>query len=255
MFSFFANPERFQNLAKWLVPPLAVLAIIGIFGGLGAGLFLAPADYQQGNAARMMYVHVPSAWLASFSYGVLAIASFISFVWRHNLADSAARAAAPLGVGFTVLALFTGAMWGKPIWGAYWVWDARLTAMLVQLFLFLGYMAVRSIMPDDARAARISAIVAMVGAINLPIIKFSVDWWSTLHQPASLLRAGGASIDRAMLWPLLTVIIGYTALFGWLVLVQMQTELDRRKIARLQRAKAGARVSMPQAPQEVIANG
>ncbi len=255
MFSFFANPERFQSLAKWLGPPLAVLAIVGIVGGLGAGLFLAPEDYQQGDAARMLYVHVPAAWLASFSYGFLAIASFISFVWRHNLADSAAEAAAPLGLGFTFLALFTGALWGKPMWGAYWVWDARLTSMLVLLFLFLGYMTIRSVMPDKVRAARLGAIVAMVGAINLPIIKFSVDWWSTLHQPSSLLRAGGPAIENTMLWPLLAAILGYTALFGWLVLVQMQTELDVRKINRIQRLHIGTRLSRPEAPQKDISNG
>ncbi len=255
MFSYFANPERFQNLAKWLVPPLAVLGLLGIVIGFGAGLFLTPADYQQGDAARMMYVHVPAAWLSSFSYAFLAVASLISFVWRHNLADAAAKAAAPLGAAFTFLALLTGALWGKPMWGAYWVWDARLTSMLVMFFLYLGYMAVRNIVPDEARAARLAAITAMVGAINLPIIKFSVDWWSSLHQPSSVFRTGGSAIDSSMLWPLLVAALGYTAFFGWLVLVQVQTELERRKIARLQRRLTGGRVSRPENPQRSVSDG
>ncbi len=254
MFSYFANPERFQNLAKWLAPILAVLGLLGIVVGFGAGLFLTPADYQQGDAARMIYVHVPAAWLASFAYAFLAVSSLISFVWRHNLADAAAKAAAPLGAAFTFLALLTGALWGKPMWGAYWVWDARLTSMLVLFFLYLGYMAVRSIVPDEARAARLAAITAMVGAVNLPIIKFSVDWWNSLHQPSSVFRADGSAIDWSMLWPLLVAALGYTALFGWLVLVQIQTELDRRKIHRLQRRLAGGRVSRPENPQRNLTN-
>ncbi len=249
MFSYFANPERFQNLAKWLVPPLGVLGLLGIAVGYIGGLFMVPVDYQQGEAVRMMYVHVPAAWLASFAYAFMAMASLISFVWRHNLADAAAKAAAPLGAAFTFLALLTGALWGKPMWGAYWVWDARLTSMLVMFFLYLGYMAVRTIVPDEMRAARLAAITAMVGAINLPIIKFSVDWWSSLHQSASVFRAGGSAIDGSMLWPLLIGALGYTAVFGWLVLVQMQTELDQRKTARLQRRMAGARVSRPEQAQ------
>jgi heme exporter protein C len=252
MLSYFANPERFQNLAKWLAPPLMVFGLLGIAIGFGAGLFVVPVDYQQGEAVRMMYVHVPAAWLSSFAYAFMAVASLISFVWRHNLADAAAKAAAPLGAAFTFLALLTGALWGKPMWGAYWVWDARLTSMLVMFFLYLGYMAVRTIVPDEARAARLAAITAMVGAINLPIIKFSVDWWSSLHQSASVFRAGGSTIDSSMLWPLLVGALGYTALFGWLVLVQMQTELDVRHAARLQRRMAGGRVSRPQAPQRSL---
>lgn len=249
MFSYFANPERFLKLAKWLVPPLCVLGLAGMLIGLGAGLFVAPPDYQQGDAARIMYVHVPAAWLGMFAYAFLAFASLINFVWRHNLADAAAKAAAPIGAAFTFLALLTGSLWGKPMWGAYWVWDARLTSMLVMLFMYLGYMAVRSIVPDEARAARLAAIIAMVGAINLPIIKFSVEWWSSLHQTSSVFRAGGPAIEFSMLWPLLVAALGYTAFFGWLVLLQMLTELDRHKIARLQRRLAGGRISRPDAPQ------
>jgi heme exporter protein C len=252
MFSYFANPQHFQSLAKWLVPPLMVLGLLGIAVGMAGGLFVVPADYQQGDAARIMYVHVPAAWIGMFAYAFMAIASLMSFVWRHNLADAAAKAAAPLGAAFTFLALLTGALWGKPMWGAYWVWDARLTSMLVMLFLYLGYMAVRNIVPDEARAARLAAITAMVGAINLPIIKFSVVWWNSLHQSASVMRAGGSAIDPSMLWPLIVGALGYTAFFGWLVLVQMQTELDRHKTARLQRRLAGARTSRPLAPQRSL---
>ena len=255
MFSYFANPEHFLKLARWLAPPLMVLGLGGIVVGLGAGLFLAPPDYQQGDAARIMYVHVPAAWLATFAYTFMTVASLISFVWRHNLADAAAKAAAPLGAAFTFLALVTGALWGKPMWGAYWVWDARLTSMLVLFFIYLGIMAVRAIVADEARAARLAAIATMVGAINIPIIKFSVDWWSSLHQSSSVFRAGGSAIAPSMLWPLLVAALGYTALFGWLVLVQMRTELNRHRISRLQRRLAGARVSRPDAPQRMMRDG
>ena len=255
MLSYFANPEHFQKLARWLAPPLMVLGLGGIIIGLGAGLFVAPPDYQQGDAARIMYVHVPAAWLAMLAYSFMTVASLISFVWRHNLADAAAKAATPLGAAFTFLALVTGALWGKPMWGTYWVWDARLTSMLVLFFIYLGLMALRTVVPDEARAARLVAIATMVGAINIPIIKFSVDWWSSLHQGSSVFVAGGPKIAPSMLWPLLVAALGYTALFGWLVLVRMQTELDRHRMARLQRRLAGARVSRPAAPQQDITNG
>lgn len=245
MLSYFANPEHFEKLARILSPILGSLALILIPTGLIWGLFIAPPDYQQADAARIMYVHVPAAWLASFAYAFMAGASFVSFVWRHTLADIAAKAAAPLGASFTFLALATGSLWGKPMWGTYWVWDARLTSMLVLLFLYLGYMTLRSTIADETRAARLAAIAAMVGAINLPIIKFSVDWWSSLHQTSSVFRAGGSAIAPSMLWPLLISALGYTVFFGWLVLVRMRTEMQVRQTLRLRRKLAGLRVSKP----------
>ncbi|VAW01410.1 Cytochrome c-type biogenesis protein CcmC, putative heme lyase for CcmE [hydrothermal vent metagenome] len=233
MLSYFANPVRFQALCKVLVPLLGVAALLLIVPAWIMGLFVVPIDYQQGEAFRIIYVHVPAVMLASIAYGFLAAASFVSFVWRHSLADSAAKAAAPVGAAITFLGLVTGALWGKPMWGAYWVWDARLTSTLVMLFLFIGYMAIRSAIRDENASARIGAITAMAGAINLPIIKFSVDWWSSLHQPASLLRAGGSGIDGSMLPPLLMVIAGYICLFGWLVLLKMLTEIDQRRTQKL----------------------
>ncbi len=237
MFSYFANPVRFQNLCRILVPVLGIGALLLIVPAWAMGLFFVPPDYQQGDTFRIIYVHVPAVIVASLAYAFLAGASFVSFVWRHSLADTAAKAAAPVGAALTFLGLFTGALWGKPMWGAYWVWDARLTSTLIMLFLFLGYIAIRSAIRDEVASTRIAAITAMIGAINLPIIKFSVDWWSSLHQPASLLRAGGPAIDASMSWPLYMSIAGYACLFGWLVLQQMQSELDeRRAYALVQRA-------------------
>ncbi len=228
MLSYFANPVQFQKLAKWLVPILGLAAFFLIIPAWFMALFIVPADYQQGDAFRIMYVHVPAVILASASYAFLAAASFISFVWRHSLADSAARAAAPIGVAITFLGLVTGALWGKPMWGAYWVWDARLTSTLIMFFLFLGYMAIRGAIRDENASARIGAITAMAGAINLPIIKYSVDWWSSLHQPASIFRAEGSGIDASMQGPLFMAIIGYACLFGWLIMQKMLTEIDVR---------------------------
>jgi len=237
MFSYFANPIRFQKLCRVLVPVLGISAAVLILPAWWMGLFLVPSDYQQGDTFRIIYVHVPAVTVASLAYAFLAGASFVSFVWRHSLADSAARAAAPIGAALTFLGLFTGALWGKPMWGAYWVWDARLTSTLIMLFLFLGYLAIRGAIRDEIASARIGAITAMIGAINLPIIKFSVDWWSSLHQPASLFRTGGPAIDASMSIPLYMAMAGYASLFGWLVLQQMLSELDeRRAFAIMQRA-------------------
>jgi len=239
MLSFFANPIRFQSLAKWLVPIFGITAFGLIVSAWILGLFVVPIDYQQGETFRIIYVHVPAVTVASLAYAFLASASFVSFVWRHSLADSAAKAAAPIGAALPFLGLATGALWGKPMWGAYWVWDARLTSTLVMFFLFVGYMAIRGAIRDETTRARIAAITAMIGALNLPIIKFSVDWWSSLHQPASLLRAGGPGIDSSMLYPVLMAIVGYGCLFGWLVLLKMLTELDQRRSLTLMRRAAG----------------
>ncbi len=243
MLSYFANPVRFQNLSKWMVPILGLAALGLILPAWMMGLFVVPIDYQQGEAFRIIYVHVPAVIASSAVYAFLAAASFVSFVWRHSLADSAARAAAPIGAAFTFLGLLTGALWGKPMWGAYWVWDARLTSTLVMFFLFVGYMAIRGTIRDEIASARIGAIVAMAGAVNLPIIKFSVDWWASIHQPASLMRAGGSGIDSSMLPPLLMAIAGYLCLFGWLVLLSMLSELDERRARALLQRKSGRKAS------------
>jgi len=237
MWSRFSNPAKFEAFARGAGPAAFGVFVIGALYGLYAGLFMAPADYQQGDSARIMYVHVPAAWTAMASYTFVAGMSLIAFVWRHSLADVAARAAALPGAVFTALALFTGAVWGKPTWGAYWVWDARLTSMLLLLFIYFGYMAVWQAVPETARAARFARILALVGFINIPIIKFSVDWWNSLHQTSSVMRLDGPTIHPSMLWPLLGMAIAYTALFAWLVFTGMRAALIRQRLdARGRRA-------------------
>jgi len=234
----FANPARFQRLVDPLLPWLAVTAV-GLFAlGLWWGLVRSPADYQQGDTVRIMYVHVPAAWLAMLVYGLVALASAASLIWRHPLADIAARAASPLGAGFTLIALATGMLWGKPMWGTWWVWDARLTSVLILFFLYLGHIALTHAFDDPARGARAAAVLALVGVVNLPIIKFSVDWWNTLHQPASVLRLEGPTIDPAMLAPLFIMAGAYLTLFLALQIVRMKTELAAARIRALQISRA-----------------
>ena len=227
----FANPARFMQLSSWLAPLMGWLAVAMIGIGLYLSLFASPPDYQQSETVRIMYVHVPAAWLSMFAYAVLAGASFVSLIWRHTLADIAAVVTAPIGAAFTALALITGMLWGKPMWGTWWANDPRLVSVLVLLFLYLGYMALRAGMDNPQRAERMGAILALVGVINLPIIKFSVDWWNTLHQPASVLRFDGPTIHGSMLQPLIFMGIGYMVLFAWLVLVRMRSEILRRQAA------------------------
>ena len=229
MFSFFANPSNFEKLAKRAEPIALGLFIVTALYGLVYGLFFAPAEKYQLDSARIMYVHVPAAWMAMASYTFIAAMSVVAFIWRHNVADLAARSAALPGAAFTALALFTGAVWGKPTWGAYWVWDARLTSMLILLFIYFGYMAVWQAVQEPARAARFARILALVGFINIPIIKFSVDWWNSLHQPASVMRFDGPTIDGSMLWPLFSMAIAYTALFVWLVFAGARIEIHTHK--------------------------
>ncbi len=229
MFDFFANPTRFARIAKACLPFLKALCVISFACGLYWGLVTSPADYQQGDTVRIMYIHVPVAWLASSSYFILALCALFFLVWRHPLADIGARAIAPIGAIFAALTLVTGALWGKPTWGTYWVWDARLTSMLVLFFFFIGYMALSGGFETRRRGARPAAILALVGAINLPIVKFSVDWWNTLHQPASILRSGGVSIDPAMLWPLIAMFIGFQAFFLVIVLMRILRFLNEMK--------------------------
>ena len=221
----FANPARFQRIADPLLPWLAA-ATIGLFAlGLWWGLVASSADYIQSETVRIMYVHVPAAWMALATYATIAVASAIALVWRHPLADIAARAAAPLGAGFTLIALITGSLWGKPMWGTWWVWDARLTSVLILFFLYLGHIALSHAFDDPQRGARAAAVLAIVGAVNLPIIKFSVDWWNTLHQPASVFRMDGPTIDPAMLGPLFAMAAAYLLFFVTLLLVRMKAEL------------------------------
>src|SRR3712207_5846294 len=180
-----------------------------------------------------MFVHVPAAWMGLFAYAVLGGASFVGLVWRHALADAAAKAAAPLGAGFTFLALVTGALWGRPMWGTWWVWDARLTSVLVLFLLYLGYLALHAAIEDEQKAARAAAVLALVGMINLPIVKFSVDWWNTLHQPASVFRMGGPTIHPSMLYPLLVTALAFTLVGTALHLAGMRTEILRRRVRML----------------------
>jgi heme exporter protein C len=228
MLSFLANPDRFMAFSRWAAPMFGILAGLLIAVGLWLG-FAAPEDYQQGDTVRMMFIHVPASWLALFVYLCLGVASFLSLVFRHALADAAAKAAAPLGAVFTALALITGSLWGKPMWGTWWVWDARLTSVLVLLLFYLGYIALRAAMDDETKGGRAAAILALVGLINLPIVKFSVDWWNSLHQGASVFRADGPAMTNDYLIPLLLMGLGYMAAFGSLWLVRIRAEVWRRK--------------------------
>ncbi|MEQ1930364.1 MAG: heme ABC transporter permease [Parvularculaceae bacterium] len=231
-----ANPDRFERFARPIALPVSVLAAALIGVGLYFALFNSPPDYQQGETVRIMYVHVPAAWMALMCYTALAVSSAVGFIWKHPLADVAARSTAPIGAVFTAVALVTGSLWGKPMWGAWWAWDARLTSVLILFFLYLGYMTVWAAIEDKARAARLAAIVAIVGFVNVPIIKFSVDWWNSLHQPASVLRADGATIDSAMLTPLLLMGAGYMTLFAALLIASMRNEIAARRLSRLDAA-------------------
>lgn len=237
----FANPTRFLRIAT-AVQPWVMWATIALTGaGLYMAFFTSPGDYQQGESVRIMYVHVPAAWMGMFCYGAMAIASAVALIWKHPLADVAAKATAPVGAAFTFLSLVTGSLWGKPMWGTWWVWDARLTSMLILLFLYVGYMALQGAFDDRARGAKAAAILALVGAVNLPIIKFSVNWWNTLHQPASVIKMGGPSIDASMLWPLLLLALAYKGYYVWVLLVSMRRELTANKvrILRLKQVHGG----------------
>lgn len=225
-----ANPTRFLALADRAIPWLASLSALAIATGLVLG-FRAPEDFQQGITVRIMYIHVPFAWLSMLCYSVMALSALGTLVWRHPLADVALKSAAPIGATFTALALFTGSVWGKPMWGTWWVWDARLTSVFVLFLMYLGIIALTRALDDPSRSARAAAIMTLVGFINIPIIKFSVDWWNTLHQPASVLRLDGPTIHPSLLWPLLISAIGFTLLFVTLHLVAMRTEIVRRRVA------------------------
>jgi heme exporter protein C len=225
-----ANPTRFLALTARIMPWLIAATLIAFAAGLYQVWFVAPDDYQQGATVKIMFIHVPNAWLSMGVWALMSLASIGTLVWRHPLADVAAKSAAPLGAAFTLIALLTGSLWGRPMWGTYWVWDARLTSVLVLFLMYLGVIALWRTVDDPSRAGRAAAILTLVGAVNLPIIKFSVDWWNTLHQPASVLRAGGPAIHPAILTPLMLMALAFALLFATLHLAAMRNEILRRRV-------------------------
>ncbi|WP_125255762.1 heme ABC transporter permease CcmC [Brevundimonas fluminis] len=233
-----ANPERFMRFSAPLVGPLWIAA--GLLLAAGSWLSLtAPPDYQQGDSVRIMFVHVPAASMGLMAYAALGVSCLFSLVWRHPLADAAARAAAVPGAALTGLALITGAIWGKPMWGVWWTWgDARLVSVLVLFLFYLAWLALRAAIEDESKAARAAAVLGLVGLINLPIVKFSVDWWNTLHQPASLLRADGPSMTAAYLTPLLTMMAAYAVLFAAVWITGVRTEVMGRRLRTLRARRA-----------------
>ncbi|KSV60869.1 heme ABC transporter permease [Ensifer adhaerens] len=238
-FSDLANPTRFLALADRLLPWLSGLTALFFVAGVWLS-FTTEGDYQQGETVRIMYVHVPAAWLSMMCYSVMALAALGTLVWRHPLADVSSRAAAPIGACFTFLALVTGSLWGKPMWGTWWVWDARLTSVFVLFLMYLGLMALNRAIDDPARSSKVSAILVLVGFVNIPIIKFSVEWWNTLHQPASVMRLDGPTIDPEFLWPLIVMAVAFTLLFFTLHIAAMRNEILRRRVTALRRLAARA---------------
>ncbi len=233
----FANPTRFLAIANPAIVWLAAATALAFAAGLWMS-FNAPEDYQQGATVLIMFIHVPAAWLAMMCYTVMSVSAVGSLVWRHPLADVSLRSAAPIGAAFTFLALVTGSLWGKPMWGTWWVWDARLTSVLVLFIIYMGLIALSRAIEDPVTAARSLAIVTLVGFMNIPIIKFSVDWWNTLHQPASVSRFDRPAMDTAFLYPLLVMALAYTLLFLTLHLMNMRNEILRRRIRSMRLSAA-----------------
>jgi heme exporter protein C len=238
-----ANPTRFLNFTERALPWLMAATVFAFAVGIGQALFVAPDDYQQGATVKIMFIHVPSAWLGMFCWALMSLAALGTLVWRHPLADVAAKTAAPIGAAFTFLCLFTGSMWGRPMWGTYWQWDARLTSVLVMFIMYLGLIALWRSVEEPTRAGRAAAILTLVGAINLPIIKFSVDWWNTLHQPASVFRIGGPTIHPSILAPLFAMAIAFTLLFMTLHIAAMRNEILRRRVRGMLLLRARAQGS------------
>lgn len=234
--AYLANPTRFLRFSRFATPITGWLALGFMAIGLIYALFLSPPAVEHGQAVRMMYVHVPAAWCAMAAYAGIAIASLVSFVWRHSLADSVARSLALPGAAFTFLALVTGSLWGRPAWGTWWQWDGRMTSVLILLFLYIAYMAIWNIASDRKQASRLAAIFAMVGALNLPIIKFSVNWWNTLHQPATVSEPGAPGLPIALLTPLLLMTLAYTFLLAWFSLRGTEAEIFELKQKRAKRS-------------------
>ncbi len=236
----FANPARFLRMAKVILPYSSGIAVLSLAAGLWFALAASPADYQQGDSVRIMYVHVPSAWMGMFCYVAMAVFSAMALIWKHPLADLLAKATAPVGAAFTFLCLVTGSLWGKPMWGTWWAWDARLTSMLILLFLYLGYMALINAFDDPERGHKAAAILALVGAVNIPVIKWSVDWWNTLHQPASVVKMGGPAIDPSMLVPLLLMALGFKAYWISILILRGRAEIAAQKIRIIRMAQIHA---------------
>jgi len=234
-----ANPSRFLSFANRVLPWLGGVTAIAFAIGLNQAMG-APDDYQQGATVKIMFLHVPAAWLGMMGWGVMSIAALGTLVWRHPLADVAAKSAAPIGAAFTLLCLITGSLWGRPEWGTYWVWDARLTSELVLFLLYLGVIALWRTVEDPSRAARAAAILTLVGAVDLPIIKFSVEWWNTLHQGSSVFRMGGSTIYPTILAPLLIMAAAFTLLFFTLHIAAMRNEILRRRARTLRLMQAQA---------------
>ncbi|MBU1384039.1 MAG: heme ABC transporter permease CcmC [Alphaproteobacteria bacterium] len=233
-----ANPDRFLRFTRPLTPVVWGLAAVLLAVATWLS-FAAPEDYQQGDTVRIMFVHVPAASVGLAAYAALGVSSFFALVFRHPLADAAARAAALPGAAFTALALITGSLWGKPMWGAWWAWgDARLMSVLILFLFYLGYMALRASIDDETKAARAAAVLGLVGLINLPIVKFSVDWWNTLHQPASLLRADGPAMPPVYLTPLLTMMAAWSLFFLAIWLTAIRTEIVRRRVLSIRARRA-----------------
>ncbi len=233
------NPSRFLSLSARLLPWLTAATLLA-FVVAGVAAYLAPDDYQQGATVKIMFIHVPAAWLGIFAWVLMSAAALGTLVWRHPLADVAAKAAAPIGAAFTLMCLLTGSLWGRPMWGTYWVWDARLTSVLVLFLMYLGVIALWRTIDDPTRAARAAAVFTLVGAINIPIIKFSVDWWNTLHQGASVLRLGGSAIHVSILLPLIAMLVAFTLLFLTLHLAAMRNEILRRRLRTMLMMQADA---------------
>ncbi len=229
----FANPKRFLRIAAVVLPWSTALTVALLGLGLYFALLASPADYQQGESVRIMYVHVPAAWMALFVYSCLAAASAVALIWKHPVADLVAKASAPIGACFTFIALATGSIWGKPMWGVWWVWDARLTSVLILFFFYMGHIALTSAFEDASRSERAAAILALVGFINIPVIKWSVDWWNTLHQPASMTRMDGPAIHTSMLAPLLIMAAAFTAYYVTVLILRLRGEILTRKIGAL----------------------
>jgi heme exporter protein C len=228
-FHKFGSPPHVYRLAGLLTPWFAWPAALLILGALYGGLVLAPPDYQQGDGFRIIYVHAPSAWLAVMIYAVMATAAGVGLIWRMKVAHAVAASCAGVGAWFTVVSLLTGMLWGKPMWGTYWVWDPRLTAQLILLFLYLGFMGLRASIDDTSRADRASAVLALVGVVNLPIIRYSVEWWNSIHQAPSVMKMDRPSMPFDMLAPLLAMLLGFTLYFGAILLIRLRAEILRRE--------------------------
>jgi heme exporter protein C len=235
-----ANPSRFVALTDRMLPWVAMTTLAAFAIGINR-LYLAPDDYQQGAAVKIMFIHVPAAWLGMFAWALMSAAALGTLVWRHPLADVAAKTAAPIGAAFTLMCLLTGSLWGRPMWGTYWVWDARLTSVLILFLMYLGVIALWRAIEDPTRAARATAVLTLVGAMNLPLIKFSVDWWNTLHQGASVFRLGGSAIHPTILVPLIVMLIAFTLLFVALQLAGMRNEIMRRRLRTMLMLHAAGR--------------